>query len=257
MENIGVTDMATESEDTARVRTLTEKGEGVYISQRDKYCQDIEYMWTLLDTLLQETDVSPDNVHAGVKLEQQITHAHTRYQRLVDDYTSFLKSTRTQQSARDLEAGNRMCESRQKLIDLALLQLRQTTQPSTQEGANYVRDQDSIASSRSGASTTSSIARRKRAKAEAAKAALVFSQQQAEMNHQKTLIRQETIRKKAQFEVDAAEESTQLTRLDNEMTILASKKEIAMLEAEARILEEEEGQIRDFDYRPPTSRNNG
>jgi hypothetical protein len=54
------------------VRTLTEKGTELYSQMCDKYYQDIEYLWTMPDSMLKEADNPPVDLREQLVLEQKM-----------------------------------------------------------------------------------------------------------------------------------------------------------------------------------------
>ena len=86
----------------------------------DKYHQDIEYLWTMLDSMLKEADNPPVDLREQLALEQKITQANIRYQKQLNAYKDFLKTNRSENSQRDMETCSELSNIRQRTIDAAL-----------------------------------------------------------------------------------------------------------------------------------------
>ena len=112
-------------------RTLTEKGTELYSQMCDKYCQDIEYLWTMLDFMLRESDNPPVDLREQQDLEQQITQANIRYQTQLKAYKDFLKTNSSENSQRDMETCSALSNVRERTIDAALYKIKEASQTIT------------------------------------------------------------------------------------------------------------------------------
>ena len=150
----------------------------------DKYYQDIEYLWTMLDSMLKEADNPPVDLREPLVLEQKITQANIRYQKPLNAYKDFLKANRSENSQRDMETCSALSNVRQRTIDAALHTIQEASEAITPRKtiSNAPSDKSSSWSSKyifqdgmSRRSDTSSLVKRKRAKAEALKASVAFA----------------------------------------------------------------------------------
>ncbi|KAL3867339.1 hypothetical protein ACJMK2_044549 [Sinanodonta woodiana] len=89
-----------------------------------------------------------------------------------------------------------------------------------------------------------SVARQKRAQAEAAMAAILFAKRHAALERMEAITRKEAARQKAVMDEEASIFTT-------EMNLLQTKKELAIAEAEARVYEVDEAGSQVIEYGPP------
>ena len=227
-----------------RVRTLTEKGTELYSQMCDKYYQDIEYLWTMLDSMLKEADNPPVDLREQLVLEQKITQANIRYQKPLNAYKDFLKANRSENSQRDMETCSVLSNVRQRTIDAALHKIQEASQAITPRKtiSNAPSGKSSSRSSKylfqdgmSRRSDTSSLVKRKRAKAEALKASVAFAERQAALLKQEAQMEATAARRKAEMELKKAE-------IKADLTLLESRRIAAVAQTEARILEEDGSQ---------------
>jgi hypothetical protein len=179
----------------------------------DKYYQDIEYLYTMLDSMLKEADNPPVNLREQLVLEQKITQANIRYQKPLNAYKDFLKTNRSENSQRDIETCSALSNIRQRTIDAALHKIQEASQAITTRKtiSNAPSGKFSYRSSKylfqdgmSRRSDTSSLVKRKRAKAEALRASVAFAERQAAF-----------LKQEAQMELKKAEIKADLTLLES------------------------------------------
>ncbi|XP_074662167.1 uncharacterized protein LOC141914773 [Tubulanus polymorphus] len=242
---------------STRTRKLTKKGEEAYSQRKEKYSEDIERLWTVCNAMLLETDNPPTEVRKCLELEHNVVQSYSRYHQLNDEYLKFLEAQRTDLATQDIEVIAPVADIRQRMYETAIAALRETWRNSPAR-SSLTKSSRSEASSRT--SSASSLARRTRARAEAAKAAAAFAEKQAliskrEAELQETVER-EASRKKAEIEQDSAIATRKKAELKAEMTLLETQKQVAALEAEARILEAENDLELDLDHLLPAQDEN-
>ena len=177
-----------EDAEVGRIRKLTEKGLEAYNEKRDKYCQEIEQLWRTVDHVLEEAKTLPEQLQDLLTLKEKLLHAYTPYRRHMDMYLTFLQGIRSIESAEDLTSYTGLAEVRKDKFNTVLESLEEHRIALTPAKSVRSKETKSRRTSRDGSSTASSmssLAKRKRAKAEAAKAKIIFAEKQA------TIIKQE------------------------------------------------------------------
>ncbi|XP_052062914.1 uncharacterized protein LOC127702663 [Mytilus californianus] len=285
IENPSNTTHLDENPETRRVRDLTEKGKGAFTEKRDKFCQELEALWSDVESQLSEVTTPPNKIQQILTAQDNLVKACTNYRRLTDEYLDFLKRTRTLDSQKDIDACNLTLDIRLSKVDHALETLHEHRLDLTKAKSTKTKTSKSKKTSHSGSSNVSdmsSLARRKRAKAEAAKSKIAFVEQHALILQQEAMLEeqalfrqtemeqgaarkkaemeqeatrkkaemeheaeQEAIRRKAQIKQEAARVSREKTELKAKLNLLEAQKEAAAAEAEARILEYDDSQALD------------
>ncbi|XP_076089919.1 uncharacterized protein LOC143061943 [Mytilus galloprovincialis] len=287
IENPSITTHVDENPETRRVRDLTEKGKGVYTEKRNKFCEELEALWSDITTQLLEITTPPNELQQVLTTQDNLVKACTNYRRLTDEYLDFLKRTRTLDSQKDIDACNLTLDLRLSKVELAMESLHEhrlalTKAKSTKTRTSGSKGKKTSRSGSSNVSDMSSLARRKRAKAEAAKSKIAFvekhaiilqqeamleeqalfrqgemeqeaARKQAEMEqevaqrkhetaHRKMQLEQEAMRRKAEMQQEAARVSREKVELKAKFNLLEAQREAAAAEAEARILEYDDSQ---------------
>ncbi|XP_071151136.1 uncharacterized protein [Mytilus edulis] len=256
LQNPSKTTNVDENAETRRVRELTEKGQGAFIEKRDKFYHDLEALWSNLDSQLLETAKPPNDLQQLLTAQDKIVQACTKYRRLTDEYLTFLKNTKTLDSLQDIDTCKFSTDIRMSKVELAIETLHEHRLALTQAKSTRTKTSKGKKSSHSGSSNVSdmsSLARRKRAKAEAAKSKIAFVEkhalilQQEAMLEEQALFRQnemeqEVAQRKAQMQQEAARVSREKVELKAKFNLLEAQREAAAAEAEARILEYDDSQ---------------
>ncbi|XP_076082666.1 uncharacterized protein LOC143053771 [Mytilus galloprovincialis] len=285
LQNPSKTTNVDENAETRRVRELTEKGQGAFIEKRDKFYHDLEALWSNLDSQLLETTKPPNDLQQLLTAQDKIVQACTKYRRLTDEYLTFLKNTKTLDSLQDIDTCKFSTDIRLSKVELAIETLHEHRLALTQAKSTRTKTSKGKKSSHSGSSNVSdmsSLARRKRAKAEAAKSKIAFvekhalilqqeamleeqalfrqnemeqeaSRKQAEMEqevaqrkqeaaHRKAQLEQEALRRKAQMQQEVARVNRGKAELKAKFNLFEAQREAAAAEAEARILEYDDSQ---------------
>ncbi|KAL3874267.1 hypothetical protein ACJMK2_037307 [Sinanodonta woodiana] len=177
-------------------------------------------------------------------LEQNIIQGNAKYLGQINVFTSFLKRNRSDESTQDLDTLSQLVDLRKRAVDRALNLLKNKSQ---------YDDKRSIKSHHSGSKASSqsskhydapSVARQKRAKAEAARAAILFTKQQAALARMEAMTRKEAARQKTVMDEEEA-------IFKMEMNLLQIKKELAIAEAKARVYEMDEAGSQVIEDGPP------
>ncbi|XP_076109616.1 uncharacterized protein LOC143078648 [Mytilus galloprovincialis] len=240
-----------ENAETRRVRELTEKGQGAFIEKRDKFYHDLEALWSNLESRLLETTNPTNDLQQLLTAQDKIVQACTNYRRLTDEYLKFLKNTKTLDSLQDIDTCKFSTDIRMSKVELAIETLHEHRLALTQAKSTRTKTSKGKKSSHSGSSNVSdmsSLARRKRAKAEAAKSKIAFVEkhalilQQEAMLEEQVLFRQigmeqEAAHKKAEMEQEAARKKAEM---EQEASLVAQRKFQLEQEAAQRTAELEQ-----------------
>ncbi|XP_052091094.1 uncharacterized protein LOC127727986 [Mytilus californianus] len=259
LENPSNTTHSDENPETRRVRDLTEKGKGAFTEKRDKFCQEQEALWTDIESQLLEVTTPPNELQQLLTAQDKLVKACNNYRRLTDEFLDFLKRTRTSESQKEIEACNLSLGFRLSKVELVMEKLHEHRLALTKAKSTKTKTSKGKKTSHSGSSNVSdmsSLARRKRAKAEAAKSKIAFVEKHALILHQEAMLEeqalfrqiemeQEAARKKAQMQQEAARVSREKADLKAKFNILEAQKEAVAAEAEARILEYDDSQALD------------
>ncbi|XP_052105202.1 uncharacterized protein LOC127738110 [Mytilus californianus] len=213
-----------ENPETRRVCDLTEKGQGAFTEKRDKFYQELEALWSDIESQLLEVTTLPNELQQLLTAQDKLVKACTNYRRLTDEYLNFLKRTRTLDSLKDKDACNLTLDIRLSKVDMAIETLHEHRIALTKAKSTKTKTSKGTKTSHSGSSNVSdmpSLARRKRVKAEAAKSKIAFVEQHAlilqqeAMSEEQALIRQaemeqEATRKKAEMEQEATRKKAEI-----------------------------------------------
>ncbi|XP_076113586.1 uncharacterized protein LOC143081749 [Mytilus galloprovincialis] len=282
LENPSNTSQSDETPEARRVRDLTEKGQGAFTEKRDKFCQELEALWADIESQLLEVTTPPNDLQQLLTVQDKLVKACNNYRRLTDEYLDFLKRTRTLESQKEIDACKLSLDLRLSKVELVMEKLHEHRLALTKAKSTKTKTSKGKKTSRSGSSNVSdmsSLARRKRAKAEAAKSKIAFVEkhaiilQQEAMLEEQALFRQiemeqeaahkkakmeqevaqeaaqrtvqleqEAMRRKAQMQQEAARVSREKAQLKAKFNLLEAQREAAAAEAEARILEYDDSQ---------------
>ncbi|XP_071175485.1 plectin-like [Mytilus edulis] len=269
LQNPSNTTLSDENVETRRVRDLTEKGKGVYTEKRNKFCEELEALWSDITTQLLEITTPPNELQQV--FQDNLVKACTNYRRHADEYLDFLKRTRTLDSQKEIDACNLTLDLRLSKVELAMESLHEhrlalSKAKSTKTKTSGSKGKKTSHSGSSNVSDMSSLARRKRAKAEAAKSKIGFVKQHSLILQQEAMLEepalfrqsemeQEAARSKAKMEHEAEQEairrksqiksarvSREKSELKVKLNLLEARKEAAAAETEARILEYDDSQ---------------
>ena len=246
-----------------RLRTLTERGAEAYIKNKDKFCRYLDKQWSVLEKMCQEAGTTPLQIETLLATEESLGLAYNKYTGHADAYISFLKETRTEESFEDLDVFNSLNRPRVAKVTAVLKSLQDQQDISKRPKSVRSKSRHSSQSGSSVLSDVSSLARRKRAKAEAARAKIAFVEKEAALRKKEAMMKAD--QEEAEAEVKAreaqikaqikaenearearmqAEKETREARmrvkeaeLQAELNLLDSRKEAAVAEAEARALE--------------------
>ena len=125
LQNPSNTTHLDENSETRRVRDLTEKGKGAYTEKRNKFCEELEALWSDITTQLLEITTPPNELQQVLTAQDNLVKACTNYRRLTDEYLDFLKRTRTLDSQKDIDACNLTLDLRLSKVELAMESLHE------------------------------------------------------------------------------------------------------------------------------------
>ena len=248
LENPSSTSQSDETPEARRVRDLTEKGQGAFTEKRDKFCQELEALWADIESQLLEVTTPPNDLQQLLTVQDKLVKACNNYRRLTDEYLDFLKRTRTLESQKEIDACKLSLDLRLSKVELVMEKLHEHRLALTKAKSTKTKTSRGKKSSHSGSSHVSdisSLARKKRAKAEAARTQIAFAEKQALLLKQEAMIEEQTLFKqneiKAEAEQEAIRAEQEAIRADQEAT---SRKAEAEQEATRRKAEAEQEAIR-------------
>ncbi|XP_071123362.1 uncharacterized protein [Mytilus edulis] len=239
-ENPSETTNLGESAETRRVRELTKRGQEAFIEKRDKFYNDLEALWSNLESRLLETTKPPNDLQQLLTAQDKIVQACTNYRRLTDEYLQFLKGTKTLDSLQDIDTCKLSTGIRMSKVDLAIEALHEHRLTLTKAKSTKTRTSKGKKSSHSGsshASDMSSLARRKRAKAESARSKIAFAEQEAALLKQEAVLQEETLYRQTEIKAEMEQEAIHAKQ---EAAYRKAEAEQETAHRKARIEQEEE-----------------
>ncbi|XP_068209384.1 uncharacterized protein [Palaemon carinicauda] len=226
--------------ETRNARSLPQRGQEAYIERRNKFCQQLEDLWSEIQPQLEEVRTPPNDVQLLLEAQEKLLQSYTKHQRLVDEYGAFLKGMKTLESIKDLNACTSLTEVRSTKVNLVITLLHDHFRNLTQAQYTKSRSSKSIRTSESGCSRgsdLSSLARRKRAKAEAARVKIAYAEKQAMIFKQEAMLEEQVTLRKLEIEQEAAHADREKAELKATLNLLEIQREAAAAEAEACVLE--------------------
>ena len=190
--------------------------------------------------MCQEAGTTPEYTEALLATADSLDRNYAKYKGHVDDYITFLEGTRTEESSEDLDSFNALAEIREAKVNAVLKSLQDRQGALKRPKSVRSKSRHSSQSGSSQISDVSSLARRKRAKAEALKAKIAFIKKEAEIE-----TREAQKRAQAKAENEAREANFKAVNeardvaVKAELRLLEWQREAAAAEAEARALEED------------------
>ncbi|XP_071152766.1 uncharacterized protein [Mytilus edulis] len=239
LQNPSNTTHLDENPETRRVRDLTEKGKGAYTEKRNKFCEELEVLWSDITTQLLEITTPSNELQQVLTAQDNLVKACTNYRRLTDEYLDFLKRTRTLDSQKDIDACNLTLDLRLSKVELAMDSLHEHRLALTKAKSTKTKTSRGKKTSHSGSSNVSdmsSLARRKRAKAEAAKSKIAFVEKHALILQQEAMLEEQALFRQIEMEQEAAQKKAEMeqeaTRKKAEMEQEVAQRKV-QLEQEA------------------------
>ena len=254
--------LSQDSDLTSRVRSLTERGTELYVSQRQKHVETLQSFWIKCESFIQDISQASMDINTLMTLQERINVSYERYRRQSDIYMEFLRSCRTKDSISDIEALKEIYSRRQNLVDTSIKRIRDfCVSLSETTSMKSFRSKATTHHSRSD-SGTASTARQKRAKAEAAKAKIAFAEQQTLIKKQQASMQAEQVQMEAKLHAEQAQMESKIktekakiqatnAALEADLDLLATKGEAAAAEAEALALEEDGNRSQDLEGELP------
>ncbi|XP_076101209.1 uncharacterized protein LOC143071003 [Mytilus galloprovincialis] len=83
LENPSNTSQSDEIPEARRVRDLTEKGQGAFTEKRDKFCQELEALWTDIESQLLEVTTPPNELQQLLTAQDKLVKACNNYQKAI------------------------------------------------------------------------------------------------------------------------------------------------------------------------------
>ncbi|XP_071098015.1 uncharacterized protein [Haliotis cracherodii] len=214
-----------------RLRTLTEKGSGMYKETKDAHCAKLAKAQQELKGILKACSQYQGDLKSLRLTERSLAQVHTHYCELSSAYIDFLRRTNTLDSNNDLDLHLQNYQVLKSEIEITgkLLDhhVRELIDSSSYQSKSIMR------TSKSGLSNTSSSLASKRAKAEAARARAEYAVKEAEILKQRALLEE-------QQQLAAAHASRKKADMDADLKLLKEQKKVAGAEAEVRALQLEE-----------------
>lgn len=213
--------MSSTGDDATRLRTLSEKGKEQYEANRDSYLARYVPARDNLDLLLEKSDTVSTPTQA-LSLQRELETSFATFSAEAEKLKNFLVRGNNKCSVEDLDHHSQMIDLRVSKYNGVMTNL-----------ASLSEQRSVSSSSQSRVSQTSSIAARKRAKAEASKTRAAFARKELELKKQQALLTE-------QKRMEAAKLERQEKDLAAELAVLVEEKEAAAADAEAAALEDVE-----------------
>ncbi|XP_056021021.1 uncharacterized protein LOC130054629 isoform X2 [Ostrea edulis] len=230
----------------SRQRSLTEKGEEQFESLLNQYHKRYEASNVKLQRLIAElVNIPNDDEHLVYNFERNLSVLFVSYTEKLGNLCKFLSHYNTPQSvslqrdidkeAKEVQAKVNQCfENVKHLIPAKVVTDTHEGDPNKNETESRAPTQpNSVRSLRSSSAGSSlrSVQAQKRAKAEAAKAKLAFSEKEKELREKQVLLIE-------QNEVYSAKTEKEKSFIEAELKFLGDKKEATTAITEAEILED-------------------
>ncbi|XP_076071647.1 uncharacterized protein LOC143043034 [Mytilus galloprovincialis] len=213
LQNPSNTIQSDENPESRRVRDLTEKGQGAFTEKRDKFCQELEALWADIESQLLEVTAPPNDLQRLLTVQDKLVKACNNYRRLTDEYLEFLKRTRTLESQKEIDACKLSLDLRLSKVELVMEKLHEHRLALTNAKSTKTKTSKGKKTSRSGSSNVSdmsSLARRKRAKAEAAKSKIAFVEKHAIILQQEAMLEEQALFRQIEMEQEAAHKKAEM-----------------------------------------------
>lgn len=173
-----------------RIRTLTEKTMDEFANRVIAYKKKLQQVWLSVEEEVESTLTCGNDTLVLRKAEQYICFKYGEYRMVCRDYMTYLEATRTEESFRLLEENKENDDRCDKIVNSILGQLDIRRDIVRVEVDNRsIRSGGSRGSRYSAKSTSSSLAAR--AKAEAAKARIAFTEKEAELRKKQAILQEE------------------------------------------------------------------
>ncbi|XP_076102049.1 uncharacterized protein LOC143071561 [Mytilus galloprovincialis] len=213
LENPSNTSQSDETPEARRVRDLTEKGQGAFTEKRDKFCQELEALWADIESQLLEVTTPPNDLQQLLTVQDKLVKACNNYRRLTDEYLDFLKRTRTLESQKEIDACKLSLDLRLSKVELVMEKLHEHRLALTKAKSTKTKTSRGKKTSHSGSSNVSdmsSLARRKRAKAEAAKSKIAFVEKHALILQQEAMLEEQALFRQNEMEQEASRKKAEM-----------------------------------------------
>ncbi|KAK3092639.1 hypothetical protein FSP39_005230 [Pinctada imbricata] len=204
-----------------RVRSLTDKGDSLYLTTLQGYTSKCEKSWTEVEDVLSRADDVEVKIKPLREYEKDLLQSQNTYLQFCVELHDFLQRTSTAESKAEFKRQLAKCNGNKKIMLKVLNQVKNLKQE--------VLETLSVGSATSNTSGSSS-ATRKRAKAEVERAKLKIIAKQAEVMKQKAQVKEEETKSKASAERKEAE-------LNATLHVLKQEENAAAAEAEAQVFE--------------------
>ncbi|KAK3099523.1 hypothetical protein FSP39_005709 [Pinctada imbricata] len=204
-----------------RVRSLTDKGDSLYLTTLQGYTSKCEKSWTEVEDVLSRADDVEVKIKPLREYEKDLLQSQNTYLQFCVELHDFLQRTSTAESKAEFKRQLAKCNGNKKIMLKVLNQVKNLKQE--------VLETLSVGSATSNTSGSSS-ATRKRAKAEIERAKLKIIAKQAEVMKQKAQVKEEETKSKASAERKEAE-------LNATLHVLKQEENAAGAEAEAQVFE--------------------
>ncbi|CAC5392104.1 unnamed protein product [Mytilus coruscus] len=212
--------------ESLRIRKLTEKAAIEFEATNDDFVTSLHGKWTTINSLISSFSSAITTVEYIDNIEKDISKVYTELCSTSSSYMLFLTNTRTDGSIKYYHEHLDAMAKCKKTVDEAIKHINDARQRALE-----VASQRTKGSARhSQGSNASSALSRKRAKAEAAKAKLVFAEQEIILKKEQAALEEHEMTTKAAS-------SRKMLELEADLKLLASRQDLAVAEAEAEVYE--------------------
>lgn len=188
-----------------RLRTLTEKGEDLYRTSCEKYHKQLNQAWKETENILSNASDCPTDIKSLNAFEENLIQCQNKYLTCCDSYEKFLLGASTQDANEQLKCHIEIRITRKNIVSKVMDQITTLKQ----EALETLTVGSNASGGSSRLSNSSSVAQRKRAKANAQRARLEFVAKEADMLRQRAEIEASLKVLKQQENVAAAEAEAQ------------------------------------------------
>lgn len=213
-----------------RIRTLSAKGAGIYYTTKQDLFEMVETAWLKTQMCLKKLFMFEQGTETFLEAKKSLTLCFNNYCKHANNYLVYLKQVNTEDSRHVYDSYTFVLRDNKIVCENALKEtpLPEKSEPKVRSHKSSVA---SVASSK--ASKLSSVLVKSRAKAEAARAKVLFAAKEAEIRKMQALLDEQKVLSNAKTARITAE-------LEADLTLISHEKEAAAAEAEADALQFEE-----------------
>ena len=205
-----------------RVRTRTERGSELYRTNRDERLSQLTKSWASIVNLIGTIETCTGDMKSLRQVDTDLSRDYDKHQRQQTELLTFFQNTNSKESIQDIEVHVQTMQEHAALYERALSRIALLKQD--------LIDTMSHHSSSSKATEASSVIARKRAKANAARAEVLFAEKEAAIWKQQAVLAE-------QEKLQIAYASRKSAELEADLGVIFKQRKAAAAEAEANAME--------------------